>query len=93
FSIDEPATLTVDDLIEWARRPGAEAALSGTAAVLAPVGGLVVDGAHLPVGGGVPGPATLRLRTALTDLHAGTAEDTHRWLTSVPAAPVQSPGS
>jgi branched-chain amino acid aminotransferase len=91
FDVEEPEALTVEDLVEWAQRPGGEAALSGTAAVLAPVGGLVVDGSHVPVGDGLPGSATRRLRTALTDLHAGQAEDVHGWVTPVPSAAEPSP--
>ena len=36
--------LTVDELLERAAKPGAEAALSGTAAVLTPVGTLIHEG-------------------------------------------------
>lgn len=38
----EERTLTVDDCIEWAQRPGAEVGLMGTAAVIAQVGTLVI---------------------------------------------------
>ena len=38
----EERTVTVDDCIEWAQRPGAEVGLMGTAAVIAQVGTLVV---------------------------------------------------
>ena len=41
---------TVDELIERAQKPGVEAALSGTAAVLTPVGTLIHNGKELTVG-------------------------------------------
>jgi branched-chain amino acid aminotransferase len=76
--------LTIDDVVAWAEE-GGEAALSGTAAVLAPVGTLVwADGRTVTFGedGGV-GDAVLELREALTALHRGEAEDTHGWLEPV----------
>ncbi|HEY5718074.1 MAG TPA: branched-chain amino acid aminotransferase [Motiliproteus sp.] len=75
--------LTVDELIERAAKPGCEAALSGTAAVLAPVGTLIHQGKEMPVGSGKVGPTTLKLRQALNDIQWGKAEDRHGWLTSV----------
>ncbi|MFN0025962.1 MAG: branched-chain amino acid aminotransferase [Acidimicrobiales bacterium] len=77
----EERTVTTDEVVAWARRGDAEAALSGTAAVLAPVGNLVVDGQTIPVGTGGVGPQSSRLRKALTDLHMGAAPDEHGWLT------------
>ncbi|MDH3517508.1 MAG: branched-chain-amino-acid transaminase [Acidimicrobiia bacterium] len=77
----EERLLTVDEVLSWADH--GEAALSGTAAVLAPVGTLIHDGIEYTVGGGVAGKNTLRLRKALTDLHAGVAADTHGWTTLV----------
>ncbi len=83
YAVHERAALTVDELLEWAQRDEAEAALSGTAAVLAAVGSLVVDGEDIAVGSGEVGEQTLRLRKALTDLHAAVVEDHHGWLTPV----------
>lgn len=83
YTIDQRTDLVVDDLLEWSKRDEAEAALSGTAAVLAAVGGLILDGELVPVGSGAVGEQTLRLRTALTDLHVGSREDHHGWLTVV----------
>jgi branched-chain amino acid aminotransferase len=80
YEVEEQA-IDIDDILEWSNREGAEAALSGTAAVLASVGTLVVDGADIPVGDGSVGPNTLRLRKALTDLHVGEASDVYGWLT------------
>ncbi len=79
----EERTVTVDELLQWVARPDAEAALSGTAAVLAPVGELVLDGRRIPVGTGEAGPHTARLRAALTDIQTARRADQHRWLTPV----------
>lgn len=75
--------LTVDELLERAVKPGAEAALSGTAAVLTPVGTLIHGGKEYQVGGGVAGNTTASLRQALNDIQWGRAADTHGWLTKV----------
>lgn len=75
--------LSVDELVERAAKPGAEAALSGTAAVLTPVGTLIRDGKEIQVGDGEPGETTLKLRAALNALQWGQAEDPHGWLTFV----------
>ncbi|MFC0446137.1 branched-chain amino acid aminotransferase [Pseudidiomarina halophila] len=75
--------LSVDELLERAAKPGTEAALSGTAAVLTPVGTLIRDGRDYPVGGGVQGPTTEKLRTALNAVQWGKAPDKHGWLTRV----------
>ncbi len=77
----EERSVPVDELMAWADH--GEAFLSGTAAVIAPVGKITVRGEHLQVGDGQPGPNTLRLREALTDIQLGKAEDTHNWLTPV----------
>ena len=78
----EERTITADEVVEWAGRPGAEAALSGTAAVLSPVGTLVHGGETVTVGDGGIGEHTMRLRQALTDIHTGAAPDTHGWCTT-----------
>ncbi|MFC3852147.1 branched-chain amino acid aminotransferase [Salinispirillum marinum] len=75
--------LTVSELLERSARSGAEAALSGTAAVLAPVGTLIHNGQEHQVGDGKVGPKTLQLRQALNDIQWGRAADTHGWLTRV----------
>ncbi|MET0420820.1 MAG: branched-chain amino acid aminotransferase [Acidimicrobiia bacterium] len=79
----EERTVTVDDVLAWAARPDAEAALSGTAAVIAGVGELVHAGERIKVGNGDIGSHTLRIRQALTDVQTGRAADTHGWLTPV----------
>jgi branched-chain amino acid aminotransferase len=75
--------LTVDELLERAAKPGTEAALSGTAAVLTPVGTLIHGGKEYQVGSGVAGATTNALRQALNDIQWGKAEDKHSWLTKV----------
>ena len=75
--------LSVSELLERAAKPGAEAALSGTAAVLTPVGTLIADGSEHKVGSGDGGPVTLKLRQALNDIQWGRAKDNHGWLTRI----------
>lgn len=75
--------LTVEELLERAVKPGTEAALSGTAAVLAPVGTLIHQGKEYKVGNGEPGSTTAKLRQTLNDIQWGKAADTHGWLTKI----------
>ncbi|MDV6314844.1 branched-chain amino acid aminotransferase [Idiomarina sp. HP20-50] len=75
--------LSVEELLERAKKPNTEAALSGTAAVLAPVGTLIHNGQEFPVGDGNAGATTLKLRKALNDIQWGKAEDKHGWLTQI----------
>ena len=72
---------TIGELLEWCRH--GEAALSGTAAVLAGVGGLYYRDAYYDVGDGGFGPNTKRLRDALLDIQKGRADDPHHWLSQV----------
>lgn len=72
---------TVDELMQLAGTY--EAALSGTAACLAPVGTLVYKGEHIAVRDGQAGPNVARLREALQSIQYGDAPDTHGWLTEV----------
>lgn len=81
----EERPVTVEELLEWASRPEAEAALSGTAAVMSSVGTLVHDGQRITVGTGDVGPHAVALRRALTDLHGALRPDGHAWLTPVTA--------
>ncbi|WP_280113587.1 branched-chain amino acid aminotransferase [Pseudidiomarina atlantica] len=75
--------LSVDELVERATKPHAEAALSGTAAVLTPVGTLIRDGQEYQVGNGEFGPVTQQLRAALNAVQWGQSEDRHGWLKRV----------
>jgi len=74
----EERVFSVAEMVEWAK--DGEAALSGTAAVLAGVGTLVVDGREVKVGDGEVGPHTRRLRAALVGIQQGEVADTHGWL-------------
>ncbi|MDN5849981.1 MAG: aminotransferase class IV, partial [Nitrococcus sp.] len=70
---------TVAELKDWIRV--GEAALSGTAAVLAGVGAFIHNGTTYTVADGRVGPNTLRLREALTAIQSGAVEDRFGWLT------------
>ncbi len=67
----------VSELLE--RAPRGEAALTGTAAVLTPVGELVYNGETIVVGNGEMGPWSTRLREELCAIQSGAAEDPHGW--------------
>ena len=72
---------TVSDLLEWSK--DYEAAWSGTAACLTPVGTLVYKGEEVSVCGGEAGPNVEKLRDALQSIQYGDAPDKHGWLTEV----------
>ncbi|MCF2848244.1 branched-chain amino acid aminotransferase [Pseudoalteromonas sp. ACER1] len=74
---------TVSELLERAAKPGTEAALSGTAAVLTSVGTLTHNDQEFKVGSGEPGEKVAKLRQALNDIQWGKSADTHGWLTKV----------
>ncbi|WP_028669185.1 branched-chain amino acid aminotransferase [Saccharospirillum impatiens] len=76
-------SLSVDELLERAAKPGTEAALSGTAAVLTPVGTLIRGEQRFTVGSGEAGETTLALRKALNQVQWGESDDPHGWLTPV----------
>jgi branched-chain amino acid aminotransferase len=71
----------VKEMLQWVRN--GEAALSGTAAVLAGVGTLIHRGEEYRVGGGDVGPLTRALRAKLVAIHHGEAPDRHGWLEKV----------
>ena len=72
---------TVDELLQLTKTY--EAALSGTAACLSPVGALVFNGDEVKVRDGEAGPNTQKLRKALQDIQYGLAPDSHGWLTEI----------
>jgi branched-chain amino acid aminotransferase len=72
---------TVAEMLEWVKT--GEAALSGTAAVLAGVGTLIYRGAEHRVASGEVGPLTRALRTKLVAIQQGEAADQHGWLERV----------
>lgn len=69
---------SVAEMLEWAKT--GEAALSGTAAILAGVGTLIHRGVEHKVGSGDVGPLTRALRAQLVAIHQGHAPDRHGWL-------------
>ena len=75
--------LSITEVLERIQDPKCEAALSGTAAVLAPVGTMIYKGEEYAVGTGSLGPVTTQLREQLNSIQWGLAEDTHGWLTAV----------
>lgn len=75
--------LSVEELIERASRPGCEAGLTGTAAVVAAVGTLIHNDREYPVGDGQPGPRLRKMRQQLNAIQWGETEDVHGWLTRV----------
>jgi len=80
YTIEErsvPASEIIDRAAET------EMFLSGTAAVIAPVGSLIHEGATANVRDGQPGPNTLRLREALVNVQSGVAADPHQWRTTI----------
>jgi branched-chain amino acid aminotransferase len=71
----------VNEMLEWVKT--GEAALSGTAAVLAGVGTLIYRGAEHRVAGGDVGPVTRSLRAQLLAIQQGESADRHGWLQPV----------
>jgi branched-chain amino acid aminotransferase len=71
----------VKEMLEWVKN--GEAALSGTAAVLAGVGTLIYKGIEHRVANGDVGPLTRALRAQLVAIQQGEAADKHGWLQRV----------
>jgi branched-chain amino acid aminotransferase len=80
FKVEE-RVFDVAEMLEWVKT--GEAALSGTAAVLAGVGTLVHGGQDHKVGTGDVGPVTQRLRAALVAIQNGEAPDRFGWTRKV----------
>ncbi|HET9693827.1 MAG TPA: branched-chain amino acid aminotransferase [Steroidobacteraceae bacterium] len=81
FKVEE-RVFDVREMLEWVK--DGEAALSGTAAVLAGVGTFVLhDGREVTVGSGDVGPVTQQLRAALVAIQNGVTPDTHGWTRKV----------
>lgn len=72
---------TVDDLLTLISDH--DAALSGTAASLTPIGEMIFQDKRYAVNSGSDFSSTLKLRDALADIHCGRRDDKHGWLTSV----------
>ena len=77
----EERSVPIEELRAWVAE--GEAFLSGTAAVLAPVGTIAIGDEKLQVRDGQPGTNTIRLRDALTDIQLGNAPDPHGWRTTI----------
>jgi branched-chain amino acid aminotransferase len=73
----EERDIDVAEVIDWAAH--GEAALAGTAAVLAGVGALIHEGREVVVGDGRTGPNTQRLREALLAIQRAQRPDDHGW--------------
>ena len=71
----------VKEMLEWVR--SGEAALSGTAAVLAGVGTLIHQGTEYKVNTGEVGPLTKALRAQLVAIQQGESPDRHGWLEKI----------
>jgi branched-chain amino acid aminotransferase len=71
----------VEEMLEWVK--SGEAALSGTAAVLAGVGTLIYRGNEHRVASGEVGALTRELRSQLLAVQQGEAADRHGWLARV----------
>src|SRR5450631_4373834 len=71
----------VKEMLDWVKT--GEAALSGTAAVLAGVGTLIYRGTDHRVSSGEVGPLTRALRAQLVAIQQGEAPDRHGWLEPV----------
>jgi branched-chain amino acid aminotransferase len=78
FRVEE-RVFDVAEMLDWVRT--GEAALSGTAAVLAGVGTLIYQGQEIRVGNGDVGEVTRQLRASLTALQRGEAPDPFGWMT------------
>jgi len=77
FDVAERA-FNVMEMLDWVK--SGEAALSGTAAVLAGVGTLIHRGTEYRVGNGDVGALTRALRAQLVAVQQGEAPDRHGWL-------------
>ncbi len=73
--------ITATELIEWIKT--GEVALSGTAAVLAPVGEIVYQEQTHIVNQGKEPVNSKRLRKYLNDIQQGIEEDTFHWVTRI----------
>lgn len=80
YSVDE-RVFNVSEMLEWTK--DGEAALSGTAAVLAGVGVLIHHGKEYQLSGGEVGPTTQELRQKLVSIQKGEIADRHGWITKI----------
>ncbi len=78
YSVEERG-FTVEEILDVIGR-GGEAALTGTAAVIAPISAFILDGREIPVASQERG---LALRKAVMAIQFGHAPDKYNWLTIV----------
>jgi branched-chain amino acid aminotransferase len=77
----EERVFDVPEMLEWVR--DGEAALSGTAAVLAGIGTLIHRDREHRVGNGEVGPLTRALRERLISVQRGEIADRYGWITRI----------
>ena len=77
----EERVFEVGEMLAWVA--DGEAALSGTAAVLAGVGTLIHQYREHKVGGGEVGPLTRELRERLVSIQRGESADRYEWLSKI----------
>lgn len=77
----EERVFDIDEMLQWV--VDGEAALSGTAAVLAGIGTFVYRGREHRVDTGEIGPVTRALRASLVAIQEGRAPDRFGWLTKI----------
>jgi branched-chain amino acid aminotransferase len=80
YAVDE-RVFNVSEMLEWSK--DGEAALSGTAAVLAGVGVLIHHGKEYQLSGGQVGPTTQELRQKLVAIQRGEIADKQGWITRI----------
>lgn len=80
FRVEE-RVFAVGEMLEWIK--DGEAALSGTAAVLAGIGTMIHDDQEHRVGTGDIGRKTSELRAELVGIQTGEKPDRHGWLTRI----------
>ncbi len=78
FDVEE-RPVSVSELLELAAASTTEVVLSGTAAIVAPVGTLIHEGTELTVGGAETGSRTSEIRDLVTRLQQGRAERPEGW--------------
>lgn len=72
---------TVKELLSWL--PHSEAFLSGTAAVISPVGTLLYENKEYPVGNGEIGQQSMQLKAELTGIQTGQVKDQFNWTSEI----------
>lgn len=79
----EERELSIEELLQRCTQKGAEAALTGTAAVMAAVTTFVYHGDVFQIGNGRPGQIIRSLREDLNAIQWGEASDPYSWLTRI----------